>query len=176
MNTRTFWEYMSKHGAQKVTNGRYFIAIPTSYGGPEHMTVKFLGELSETQVQKAKDRMEALANIEKVPLTSKGVGLLGRKSPYFVDFVDDEDRRIRDIFKTFNKSSKKTIPHVTAFKIKKTDTTFNTGAIDPMSSVLADKVVLYRTAGMHKYETVYEVALKNRTPWNWVKDRFANWL
>jgi 2'-5' RNA ligase len=156
---------------------RYFIAIPTSFGGPEHMTIKFLGNLTQAQVNKVKIKLDQLASVEKVPLVSGGVGVLGRKSTFIVDFVADKDIRLQSIFKPFNKSMKNIVPHVTAFKIKPKDTnTVNTGAITPMSSVLAEKIVLYKTSKPYKYIPVHEVYLKKRTPWNWIKDRFANWL
>lgn len=167
---------MTKKAAAK--NGRYFIAIPTSMGGPEHMTIKFLGELSSNQVDKVKRSMDDLNAIQKMPIVSEGIGLLGRKNMFMVNFVNDEDKRLQDVFSVFNKSSRNLVPHVTSFKVKKGPPTkgYNSGALPPMQTLLADKVVLYKTVGAYKYIPIKEVKLQRRTPWNWIKDRFANWV
>jgi len=169
---------MTKRAAYDDKRGRYFIAIPTISGGPEHMTIKFLGDLTGSQVDKVKLQMEDINKIQKMPLVSEGVGILGRKNLFMVNFIEDKDKRLKDLFNIFNNKKSPITPHVTSFKVK-TPTPpsgYNSGGMRPMDTILADKVVLYKTLGAYKYKSVHEVVLKKRTPWTWIKDRFANWV
>lgn len=52
---------------------KYFIAVPTD-NNIGHMTVRFLGELSSSEVSYWINKMNELTNIEKFPIKSMGNG------------------------------------------------------------------------------------------------------
>lgn len=142
----------------------YYIAIPLGLG-TEHMTLKYLGQLSDFEVEQWKQKMEALSNIQKFPVSSEGLGILGRQRPYLVDYIK-RNPRLNASFGVFDNLSAPA--HVTNRVIVPE----TTGAIDQMNTVLADKVNMYKVdAGKH--EIVHTVEFRKRRPSTWIMDQLG---
>lgn len=142
----------------------YYIAIPLG-PGTEHMTLKYLGNLSDIEVEQWKQKMEALSNIQKFPVSSEGLGILGRYKPYLVDYIKRNPR----LDASFNVFDNLSVPaHVT----NRTIVPETTGAIDTMDSVLADKVNMYKS-DLGKHEVIHTVEFKRRKPTTWVMDQLG---
>ncbi len=143
----------------------YFIAVPTD-NGFGHMTVKFLGKLTDMEVYKWISELNKLKGMEKFPVKSLGVGVLGRYNSHIVDYVQENKRLLRTLG-VFGNTPSTQPPHVTRQKII---APMNTGPLSSMDTVLADKVVLYKVVGPKKYQVVHEVQLSKRNPLTWVMD------
>lgn len=142
----------------------YYIAIPLG-PGTEHMTLKYLGNLSDIEVEQWKQKMESLSNIQKFPVSSEGLGILGRYRPALVDYIK-KNPRLNSAFELVDNTI--VPPHVTNRNIVPEIS----GAISPMGTVVADRVNLYKREGS-SHPVVYSVELKRRKPTTWVMDQLG---
>ncbi len=142
---------------------RYFIGIPTD-SGTGHVTIKFLGELDSVQEYAWRQKLDDMANIEKFPVQSAGLGILGRHNAYLVDYIKDVPR-LKALFDIADNTAY--TPHVTVKRVIPE----TTGPIQPMDGILANKVSLYKNEN-GVYTQVYSVDLKKRKPLTWISDQF----
>jgi len=141
----------------------YWIAVPTG-SGTSHLTLKWLGSLSPQEVYRYTSLLDDIArSTSKFPVVSTGLGVLGRKSPNMVDFIQPNPRMMG----AFNRlGANQPVPHVTRFDISNA---MNTGGLSPMDNVLADTINLYKGENGIT-SVVYSVKLGKRSPLTWIKD------
>ena len=137
----------------------YFIGAPAG-PGHEHMTIKYLGKLNDAGVQEAKQKMTGLSNVEKFLMESQGLGILGRKKPYLVNYIKP-NKRMEKALKVFNNTFQTQVPHVTVMEAKPSGVT---GPVSLMGDKLVNEIVLYRVEGHQNYTKVHSVKLKKRKP------------
>jgi hypothetical protein len=118
------------------------------------------------EVYKWINELNKLKGMEKFPVKSLGVGVLGRYNSHIVDYVQENKRLLRTLG-VFGNTPSMQPPHVTRMKIIPP---MNTGPLNSMDTILADKVVLYKVVGPKKYQVVHEVQLSKRNPLTWVMD------
>lgn len=144
---------------------KYFIAVPTD-NNIGHMTVRFLGELSSSEVSYWINKMNELTNIEKFPIKSMGMGMLGQHESQIVNFIK-KNPRLNKTLGIFDEGRyRPQIPHVI---VQRQFYPNPPGPIAPMNTVLADKVNLYEDDG-NGWRVVHSVMLQRRSPITWIKD------
>lgn len=155
-----------------MTSGTYFIGVPIG-NGSEHMTLKYLGQLSEEEVRGWARQLDQLGTkVTKFPVKSLGVGLLGKTKPFLVDFIQKTPRAAKAL--DFLGDTKRTL-HVTNHSVPdfSPNEATNTGPMNANVNTLAEEVHLYRVRGHRDYESVYAVQLRRRTPVAWLADKFG---
>jgi 2'-5' RNA ligase len=150
------------------TGAMYFIGVPTGVG-QEHMTLKALGRLTEQEARAWARNLDQLKTVEKFPMVSKGLGMLGKHKTHLVNFLH-VDPRIKSALNMLGSTVAKQPPHVTVHGLGKAGRfPVNTGPINTMSTVTAQEVHLYKVTGTN-YAPVHTVKLRKRNPITWIKD------
>lgn len=144
---------------------KYWIGIPTdNFGG--HLTLKYIGEATPDQIARLKMKLDQLKTVQAFPVKSLGVGILGRRSASFVDFIGS-NKRLMAALDQFGMRGKQ-VPHVTRFRVEP----MTTGPVDPMNTTLAKVINLYENTGSST-NVIYSVELSRRTPVTWVMDQLG---
>lgn len=151
----------------------YFIGVPTGMG-QEHMTLKFLGELSDNEARSWARQMDMMAqSVQSFPMISEGLGMLGKHKTHLVNFIKPNKRLEKALSLVGNNLSSQP-PHVTVHGLGRAgQLPINTGPVSSMDNVLAETVNLYRAQPGGNYDVVYSVKLKRRSPITWIKDKLG---
>lgn len=150
----------------------YFIAVPTGSGN-EHMTLKYLGNLSDSEARAWARQLDRLGELEKFPLISEGLGVLGKYKPHLVNFIK-KDQRIGRALNMLGNTFESLPPHVTVHGLGRLSPSggmpVNTGPVGTIGPTVAEEVILYRSNKNGGYQPVHTVKLRKRNPITWIKD------